>query len=198
MTDLPAFAFTCPGKFTQLFVNQGITDFYTAWAYLEELPYRRMSNPRDLSAVFTLQGGTFTARHALLAQVAQEQAVTDLSLVLCVYDFNRDCPIIGDVLRQYALPVLPEICGCLKYRQQLYSLEERSRSLRRDVISEIEIAPAQIGNFKRRYHRNYLENWLSLERIDRKWSVEQVWRIREECLRAVEQHWNSRRQPMAA
>ena len=198
MIDLPAFPLTYPGKLSQLLMNQGITDFHGAWAYLRELSYQRMDNPRDLAAVMIRQGGTFTARHAFLAQVAREQRVTDVSLALCVYDFNQDCAVVGETLRHYALPYLPEICACLRYRRQFFSLEEKTRGLNRDVVSEIEIAPAQIGNFKRRYHRNYLENWLSLEKLDLKWSVDQVWRIREECLRAVEQHWNSYRQPMAA
>ena len=198
MIDHPAFTFTRPGKLTQLFVNQGIVNFQAAWAYLAAMPYGRLSNPRDLTAVFVQQCGTFTARHALLAQVAREQGITDLALVLCVYDFDRDYPLVDRVLSQYGLPYLPEMSGCLKYRRQLISIEGQGNSVRRDVVSQIEIAPAQIGNFKHRYHKNYLENWLLLEKLDRKWSIDQVWRIREECLRAVEQDWNNHRQSMAA
>ena len=197
MIYLPDFPLTRPGKLSQLFLRQGITNFQAALAYLKALPYRRIDNPRDLSVVFTQRGGTFTARHALLVQVAREQGVTDLALTLCVYAFNQEsCPGVDNVLHRYGLESLPEICGCLKYRQQLFTMQEETMCLNQEVVSEIEIAPVQIGNFKKRYHQNYLRNWLQLEKLDRKWTVEQVWRIREECLRAIEHHWNHRRRPL--
>lgn len=200
MTHLPNFSLAQSGKVSSLFIAHGATHYYDAVGYLKELPYRRLDNPRDLSSVFAQQGGTFTARHALLVQLAREQGVMDLSLTLCVYELNEeDCPEVSQTLRHYGLSTLPEICGCLKYRQQLYTLAEDNLCLRREVVSEVEIAPAQIGNFKKRYHQNYLENWLQLEKLDQKWSVEEVWNIREECLHVLTSHWNDGcRQPLAA
>ena len=199
MISLPNFALAQPGKLSQLLAAHGVTTFRAAIDYVQELPYRRLENPRDLAGVLTHHGGTFTARHALLVQLAREQGVNDLTLTLCVYEFNQeDCPRIEQVLEQYGLIALPEMCGCLKYRQQLFTIADDSLCVQREVLSEVEIAPAQIGNFKKRYHQNFLENWLQLEKLNQQWSVEQVWSVREECLRAIERHRNHRRQPLAA
>ena len=199
MFHLPDFPLTHPGKLSHLLVARGVTSFHDAVEYLRKLPYCRLEDPRDLAVIITRSGGTFTARHALLVQLAREQGLTDLLLTLCVYEFNQeDGPEVGQVLRQYGLVTLPEMCGCLKYRQRLFTIAERGLCLQREVVSEVEIAPAQIGNFKKRYHHKYLENWLQLEKLDQHWSVEQVWRIREECLQAVERHCNQRRQPVVA
>ena len=178
---------------------QGITQYEEAIEYLRALPYRRIHNPRDLTTVLALQGGTFTARHALLVQLAREQGVLDVSLTLCVYELNKEvCPAVVPVLHRHGLSTLPEMCGCLKYRRKLFSIAENNLGLQCEIVSEVEIAPAQIGNFKKRYHQRYLENWLQLEKLDRSWSVERIWRVREECLTAIEKHWNGRRQPLAA
>ena len=199
MTYLPDFPLTRSGKLSTLLMNQGIDCFHRAIAYLKKLPYRRLENPRDLTAVVTYHGGTFTARHALLVQLAREQGMTDMVLTLCVYEFNQeDCPMVGQVLKRHGIVALPEMCGCIKYRQRLFTIAASDLCLQREVVSEVEIAPVQIGNFKKRYHQNYLENWLQLEKLSQQWSVEQLWRIREECLHAIERHWNHCRQPLAA
>ena len=198
MAFLPDFPLTRSGKLSQLLVARQITTFHGAVDYVAGLPYRRLDNPRDLTILLTSSGGTFTARHALLVQLAREQGVTELMLTLCVYELDRYGPRVEQILRHYGLIGLPDMCGCLKYHGSLFTITEGSFCPQREVVSEIEIAPAQIGNFKRRYHQNYLENWLQLEGLDQSWSVEQVWRIREECLRAIERYWNGRRRPTAA
>lgn len=199
MTDhLPDFPLTHPGKLSQQLVQQNITSFRAAVAYLGELPYQRLASPRDFASVLAQRGGTFTARHALLAQLAREQGVSEVSLVLGVVNFNRErWPAVDQILNDTGLLALPEVRGCLKYRQQLLSTEEPS-GFKQGVVSAIEIAPVQIGNFKRRYHLNYLRNWLQLEKLSPSWTLDQLWQVREKCLAAIARHWNQRRQPLAA
>ena len=198
MTSLPNFSLIHPGKLSLALINSGVSTFHKAVELLAALPYRRLDNPRDLSEVFIQGGSTFTARHALLVQLAREQGVTDLSLILCAYEFNQYDSVVDRILRRYRLIGLPDMCGYLKYQNQLISVVKGGFCPRQRVVSEMEIAPVQIGNFKRRYHQKYLENWLQLEGLNRTWSVEQVWKVREECLDAIEQLWDSSRQPIAA
>ena len=198
MTSLPNFSLVRPGKLSLTLVNRGLDTFHKVAELLATLPYRRLDDPRNLSEVFVRAGSTFTARHALLVQIAREQRVTDLSLALCAYEFDRYDPVVDQILRRHRLIGLPDMCGYIKYQNRLVSIVEGSFCPQQRVVSEMEIAPVQIGNFKRRYHQKYLENWLQLEGLDRIWSVEQVWKVREECLEAVERHWNGSRQPLAA
>ena len=192
MKHLPDFPLVRPAKLSRLFIDRHVTHFHEAVAFLGGLPYRRGNDPRDLSLIFTNPGGSFTARNALLVQLAREQGVTDLSLTLCMHEFNQSCAGVGAILAQQGLTSIPEARGCVWYRGQRFSIADDSHCLSPEVLSEIEIAPAQVGTFKQRYHKNYLSNWLQIEKLDRAWSVESLWEVRAECLRHVAQQWNER------
>jgi hypothetical protein len=80
----------------------------------------------------------------------------------------------------------------MKYHGAIYNLCGRKHPIQPEIVSEIEIAPLQIGTFKKRYHRNYIENWLQIEKLNKYWSPDQIWSIREECIEAAEENWESR------
>ena len=190
MKHLPDFPLVRPAKLSQLFVDREITYFSEAVAYLRKLPYRRTSESRDLSSVLADSGGSFTARNALLVQLAREQGFKDLSLSLCTHEFDRNCPEVDAILGEQGLEGFPDAQGCVQYQGQMFTVANDSLCLEAEVLSAIEIAPAQINTFKRRYHQNYLSNWVRLERLDRVWSVETLWDIRSRCLDQVARHWN--------
>ncbi len=193
MLLLPDFPITRPGRFSDYFIERHVASFHEVVRYLERLPYQRLNDPRDYELVLSEGGGTFTARHAILTQLANEQQVTGLALALCVYDLSGDhWTEVGNVLGQYGLHRLPEVCGCIKYRKQFYSLEDVTAA-KSGVVSAVDIVPVQIGNFKRRYHSNYLANWATLENTGQSWSVAQLWSIRDQCLSALAQQWNHQR-----
>jgi len=55
-------------------------------------------------------------------------------------------------------------------------------------LHEETIVPAQIGAYKTTVHRQFLQAWLSNNTATlRGRSCEDVWRIREECIAALEQ-----------
>lgn len=190
MKHLPNFPLVRPAKLSSWFIDQGITDFSGATAHLRTLPYRRTSESGDLSAVLNRSGGSFTARNALLVQLSREQSFNDLSLALCMHAFDQNCPGVNDILSERGLECLPDAQGCIQYQGQMFTVADDSLCLETEVLSEIDIAPAQINTFKRRYHQNYLSNWMQLERLDRAWSVEALWEVRSQCLRAVAQQWD--------
>ncbi len=49
------------------------------------------------------------------------------------------------------------------------------------LLHEEEIVPAQIGDYKIGLHREFIENWAK----DRDLNPEFVWKIREQCIRAL-------------
>ena len=198
MTTLADFPLTHAGKLSSLLIAKRVVSFYEAINYLATLPYCQLAHPQDLTTVISQAGGTFTARNAFLAQLAHEQGIAELSLTLCVQKFDGETyPEVNRILARYGLSDLPDMNGCLKYQGRLYTVAEGSLSVRCEVLSEVEIAPVQIGTFKRRYHQKYLENWLQMEGLSGKWSVAQVWHIYQKCLRAIEAHWKNHRRPVA-
>ena len=190
MKHLPDFPLVRTAKLSQLFIDRKITQFSGAIAYLRTLPYRRTSESRDLSSVITDSGGSFTARNALLVQLSREQGFKDLLLSLCTHEFDRSCSRVSAILSEQGLEHLPDAQACIQYRGQMFTVAGNSLCLEAEVLSAIEIAPAQIGTFKRRYHQNYLRNWMQLERLDQIWSVEKLWDVRARCLDQVAQQWD--------
>lgn len=187
MKSLPNFPIQALGTISAALRKRRVTTFHEAIHYLASLPYGRYTEGPDLKLLAESQC-SFTARHALLVQVAQEQQVSAITLALCAYDL-ADCyrPWINPILRRHQLPSLPEIDACLKYEDHVFTLETPDYCPNQEIISAIDIAPVQIGNFKRRYHQNYIEHWLQIEGLDHQWTVAQVWNIRGECLKAIRQ-----------
>ena len=190
MKHLPDFPLVRTAKLSQLFVDREITQFSEAMAYLRTLPYCRTSASCDLSSVITDSGGSFTARNALLVQLSREQGFQGLSLSLCTHAFDQNCPEVSAILDEQGLAGLPEAQACIQYQDQMFTVADRSLCLEVEVWSAIEIAPVQISTFKRRYHQNYLNNWMQLEQLDQLWSVETLWGVRSRCLEQVALHWN--------
>ncbi len=180
------------GKISLLCLEKGLTYLHDVITYLKDLPYGRTSDKRNLALVFAEGRGTCTAKHALLVQLAFENGMKGFELALCTYNMTGNShPETQAVLNSYGLTVIPEARCFIKYHQSIYNLVGRHNAFRPEIISEIEIAPLQISSFKKRYHRNYIESWLQIERLHKHWSADQIWSIREECIEAAEENWES-------
>ncbi|MGB3849811.1 MAG: hypothetical protein WA958_07560 [Tunicatimonas sp.] len=192
MKSLPDFPLVRPGKLSSWFAHRRIKQFSEAVVYVRTLFYRRTNGSSNLS-VLEDSAGSFTARNALLVQLAQEQGYQSLHLALCVHSFDRNYPGagVGGILEENGLSTLPNVQGCIKHRGQMYTVATDSLALEAELLSAIEIAPVQIGTFKRRYHQNYLRNWIQIERLEPDWSVEALWEVRSQCLCGVAEQWNN-------
>ena len=192
---LANFRIQSQGRISQLCLDRGLYYLQDVIAYLKSLPYIRTSDKRDLAMVLVEERGTCSAKHALLVQLAHENGEQELRLVLCTYNITSKVhPEMADVLQQHQLRSIPEARCFIKYRGGIYNLCDHHSPKRPDIISEIEIAPMQTVTFKKRYHMNYIENWLQIERLHKHWSYEQIWNIRETCIRTAEQKPNGNRQ----
>lgn len=176
------------GRISQLCLNQGLLHLEDVIHHLRDIPYGRTSDKRDLAMVLIERKGTCTAKHALLSQLAAENGVSAIKLALCTYNLDeRTHPEIAPVLKRYSLNSIPEARCFIKYQGGIYNLCGHQSPVHPEIVSEIEIAPMQTATFKRRYHRNYIENWLQIEKMNRQWSTDDIWRIREKCIEAVEE-----------
>lgn len=176
------------GRISQLCLNQGMSHLEDVITHLRKLPYGRNSDKRDLALVLLEEKGTCSAKHALLAQLAAENGVGEIKLALCTYNLSAVThPEAATVLERYGLPGIPEARCFIKYRGGIYNICGHRSPNNPEVVSEIEIAPMQTATFKRRYHRNYIENWLQIEKLNRKWRTEDIWQVREACIEAAEE-----------
>lgn len=179
------------GRISQLCISNGLLFLQDVIDHLKELPYGRTSDRRDLAMVLIENKGTCSAKHALIVQLANENGIRNLKLALCTYGMSAAThPEVSAVLSQSQLFTIPEARCFVKYNGRIYNLCGDNSTGQPEIVSEIEIDPMQTATFKRRYHHNYIENWLQIERMHRKWSVDKIWEIREACIRATEEKCN--------
>lgn len=175
-------------KISQLFLKNDCFDFLSASEFVRNLPYRRNLDKDNLATVFTDNCGTCSTKHALLKTLADENNKLNFKLILGIFRMNADnTPKIKSVLHTHNLEYIPEAHNYLKFQNQILDFTKKNSSENdfvNDLLEETEIEPHQINQFKIDFHRNYLKNWLA-ENPNIKYSLEELWQIREECIKAL-------------
>ena len=178
------------GEITAAFLRLGKPNLSAAARYVCELPYGRNSDPGDPLIVLQEKRGTCSTKHALLRRLAIEQDLS-LSLFLGIYEMTeRNTPGVGAVLQRHGLTSLPEAHCYLRSGETRIDLTRRSGDPREPIttfLHEEEIAPAQILQYKVGVHKNFLQKWIADNNAPRGLSLEEVWKIREECIASLSQ-----------
>jgi len=178
------------GQTTAALIARGITNFRAASGYLYQLPYGRNSDRSDFRLVLSEGRGTCSTKHALLAELAQEQTIPVI-LTLGIYEMHgRNTPGVGVVLNRYGLPYIPEAHCYLAYEGMRIDITrsgvEPTDPIERFLYEEV-ITPEQIGEYKVRLHQRFLQRWITDQSLARGLSFTEVWKIREECIAALAQ-----------
>ena len=185
---LPDFIIKENGPASNQFLNRGIHSFHFATEYIKNLPYRRNSSPFPLENVLTEQCGVCSTKHALLKQLAIENQQYKIQLVLGIYKMNEwNTHGVGPVLQKYGLDYILEGHTYLKYEGQIYDFTKANVNLRfaESLVDEILLQPDQIGEWKIEKHKDYLLKWLYETKLIQRFTLEQIWQVREECIAAM-------------
>jgi hypothetical protein len=165
----------------------GLTTFLQAAEHVANLPYGRNTDRADFHLVLNEHRGTCSTKHAFLAALAEEQQL-DVRLVLAIYEMNDgNTPGVAAVLERYGLRGLPEAHCVLLYKDQIIDLtmppdKSAGNGVREYFFKEV-MRPEGIGNHKIEVHRQILAKWLLTEEVEL--SLEDAWRIREDCIHAL-------------
>jgi len=174
------------GRFTRMFRTAGLNDFAGAARHVWRLPYGRITNRTEFWRVLTEGRGTCTTKHALLAELAREQQI-EVQLILGIFQMNeRNTPGVGQVLERYGLTFIPEAHCYLTYmgkRIDVTGVPEGAEPIE-TFLHEEPITIEQIGAYKIDLHKRFLEGWIATGPGQGR-SLEEVWRIREECIAAL-------------
>lgn len=172
---------------TKFAKSLGIQTWNNLVIYISKLPYGRTSNREDLSLVFTEQKGTCSSKHALLASIAEENQLNNVSLLLVLFKMNgMNTPKIGSVLYKYNLPYIPEAHTVIQVGDSIVdatSPDANYEALENVVLHSEVINSSQIIDYKVQKHQDYLKDWL--QKTTYNFSFEEVWNIREECINAL-------------
>lgn len=171
------------------FLSLEINDFFGASQFIKNLDYKRNSNKEDLFCVFKEKGGTCSSKHALLKRVADENEQVEVKLMLGIFRMNaQNTPKIASVLHKYNLKEIPEAHNYLRVQNHIIDCTRKNavpEDFVNDLIQEIEIDPLQITTFKVEYHKSILKKYLE-ENSKVPYKLAEFWKIREECIAALQ------------
>ncbi|HKZ09068.1 MAG TPA: hypothetical protein VJU81_26610 [Methylomirabilota bacterium] len=162
-------------------------DFAGAARHLLTLPYGRITEREKFWLVLEEGRGTCTTKHALLAELAREQAI-DVQLILGIYEMHEgNTPGVGRVLGAHGLAGIPEAHCYLRHqgrRLDITGVPPGAAPIER-FLHEEPITVGQIGAYKIEVHRRFLRDWIARTEAVRGRSLDEVWRIREACIAAL-------------
>ncbi len=96
----------------------------------------------------------------------------------------KNTPKISATLQKHKLDYIPEAHNYLKYADQILdctTINSKPADFENDLLEEIEIRADQIADFKIKYHRDYLTNWLRKPNTSNL-TLEELWKVREQCI----------------
>ncbi|MGL4597369.1 MAG: hypothetical protein ACRCYO_07575 [Bacteroidia bacterium] len=178
------------GPLSNQFLQLGLTNFSSACAYVRALPYARNSDKFQNDIVLQEGFGTCSTKHALLAELALEQEVAGMRLILGVFMMHgQNTPRVASILATHQLAGIPEAHTYLRSANTLIDctgVNFSEQNFLPDLIREIEIVPKQIREYKPLYHQQFIESWLA-ENPEIPYTMSEIWTIREACIAALAQ-----------
>jgi hypothetical protein len=168
---------------TLLLQSKGIFTFEDALHFVKQIPYGRNTNRDNFSLVITENKGTCSSKHAFLKEVANQNAIPNIKLIIGIYKMNETNTKIGTILSENQINYIPEAHCYLKVNNEVIDVTSYSsdfKLLKNDILEEIEIEPKQVGDFKIKYHQEFLKKWITKNEI--RYSFDAIWKIREQCI----------------
>ena len=173
---------------TQQIQNLGIDSWGDLLIYVKKIPYGRNTNREDLSLVLKENKGTCSSKHAFLKEIANQNNIPNIKLLIGIYKMNESNTKIGTLLTNNNIDFIPEAHCYLKINGERFDFTTRSSNfakIENDLLEEIEIEPYQVGEFKIKFHENFIKKWLSESNATI--SFEQLWTFREQCITYLSQ-----------
>jgi hypothetical protein len=180
---LPDFALDAGRPLGRECVALGLGRYRDAACHVRSLPYGRNSDRSDWRLVLKEGRGTYSTKHALLAELARENG-RRVALVLGIYELSEgNTPGVGTIPKSHGLPCVPEAHCYLAHEGARVDLtREREDAGQIDgFLHEEEIEARQIGEYKVEAHRGFVRLWAAERELD----PEHFWRVREECIAAL-------------
>ena len=161
-------------------------DFFEHLAeHVRKLPYGRTSNAQGPLALLWQGRGTCSAKHQLLAAVAQDCGHSEVQLTVGIYEMSEEnTPGVGTVLNAAALTSIPEAHCYLSIEGERFDftgLAAGSSSPFAALLAEYTVSPTNLSHVKGELHQEAIAAWANDQGI----SQEAAWATREACITAL-------------
>ncbi len=136
---------------SKLVISKGIQDWISLVSYVKNLPYGRNGSREDLSLVIKEGKGSCSSKHAFLCEIARENAIDNVQLVLGVYKMTSKNTNILNIEENYDLTYIPEAHCYLKINNERVDITWETASfnnLKDAILYEEIILPSQVAVYK--------------------------------------------------
>jgi hypothetical protein len=124
------------GPVTQAFMVLGYSTFHAACRHVQRMPYGYNSDRADLMILFKEEKGTCTTKHAVIATLAQELALS-IDKRIGIYGMTEALVTgAGVILEKYHLPYVPMLHCFLAHGEVWVDLTEGNRNGKNGPIDE--------------------------------------------------------------
>jgi hypothetical protein len=165
--------------------SRGFESFEQLAEHVRQLPYGRTANADEPLAVLGQERGTCSAKHQLLAAVAQDCGHSEVQLTLGIYEMSEEnTPGVGAVLNAVSLTSIPEAHCYLSIEGERFDftgLPAGSSSPFAVLLAEHTVSPKNLLQLKVELHKKAIAVWASERGI----SKEAAWVTREACIAAL-------------
>ena len=169
---------------SRMMLEKGIQTFSEACIWVENLPYERISDKKNLEMVILENRGTCSSKHGLLKRLAEENKNSEIELCVGIYKMNGHNTFgVGSILSKYQVEFVPEAHCYLKINNKRYDftgLGADMAQIEKDLMEEVIIDAEQTGVWKSKYHKDFLQKWLIEYQLP--YSFDVFWQIRELCI----------------
>jgi hypothetical protein len=163
----------------------GFESFEQLAEHVRKLPYGRTTNTEDPLAVLRQGRGTCSAKHQLLAAVAQDCSHSEVQLRVGIYEMSEEnTPDVGAVLKSASLESIPEAHCYLSIEGERFDftgLPVGKSSPLAALVAEYTVSPMALAQVKIAIHKEAIAAWASERGIPK----EVAWVTREACITAL-------------
>ncbi len=186
--ELPNPMIELRGEASSSFLKHHVLTLWDAIEYIYKLPYGRTTDRENYLQVLHERKGACSAKHALIAALAEEQLVP-LKLTLGIFFLTaQNMPRITPILDSYHLTSIPEAHCYLKYKNNTLDItfpDISEFSFKTNLEQEINITPQQIGLFKIEKHQAFIREWVK-DKANLNFDL--IWTAREQWIRELSQN----------
>lgn len=173
------------GKLSDLLLNRGISSFQEACAFVQNLPYERISDKSNLTLIVTENRGTCSSKHAFLAELAGENNIESVELICGIFLMSPEThPSLAPFFQNKNYEVIPEAHCYLRIHNQridFTSSKNRMESIAPKLVREQRIEPHQANEWKELTHKDYIRKYIARNPA-LELNFDDFWQDRESCI----------------
>lgn len=128
--------------------------------FVKQIHYGRNANHENFSLIIIENKGTCSFKHAFLKDFANKNNIPNVELFVGIYKMNEQNRNIGTILFNHKLEYIPETHCYLKIESEVVdvtNINSDFEKIKNDLLTEIEINPNQVSNFKLEFYENFIK-----------------------------------------